>query len=106
MDGERMSLLLFDIDGTLLRRMPPAHRQAVCDALADVYGAHLTPDTLMRPEDLGQTAGMTDSAIARRALRAAHVPDDTIAAGLPAFFEVAAQAYARHVPANLQPYHT
>jgi phosphoglycolate phosphatase-like HAD superfamily hydrolase len=99
-------LFLFDIDGTLLRRMPPAHRQAVCDAIAAVYGAHLTPNALMRPEDLGQTAGMTDSAIGWRALRALGVPDEAIAAGMPAFFAAAAAAYTRHVPADLRPYHT
>lgn len=101
-----MALFLFDIDGTLLRHMPPAHRQAICDALLAVYGAHLSPETLMRPESLGQTAGMTDSAIAQRALHAAGVPEDEIAAGLPAFFDAAAEAYPRHVPDDLRPYHT
>jgi phosphoglycolate phosphatase-like HAD superfamily hydrolase len=93
-------LFLFDIDGTLLRRMPPAHRLALCDAAATVFGVQLsTPD-------LGQTAGMTDSAITWRMLRAAGVPDATIAEGLPAFFTVAADAYERHVPNDLRPYHT
>jgi phosphoglycolate phosphatase len=93
-------LFLFDIDGTLLRRMPPAHRRAVCDALAEVYAVRLAP------EDLGQTAGLTDTAITVRALRGAGVPEDDIAPHLPAFFEAAADAYERHVPADLRPYHT
>lgn len=93
-------LFLFDIDGTLLRRMPPAHRQALCDAARAVYGARL------EAADLGQTAGLTDTAIARRMLRNAGVPEETIAAGLASFFDFAAQAYERHVPADLTPYHT
>lgn len=94
------ALVLFDIDGTLLRRMPPAHRQAICDALAAIFGARLAP------EDLGPTAGMTDSAIAWRALRAAGIDETAIAAGMSAFFAAAADAYARHVPADLRPYYT
>ncbi|MBF6591040.1 MAG: HAD family hydrolase [Ktedonobacterales bacterium] len=91
-------LFLFDIDGTLLRRMPPAHRQAVCDGARAVYGVELTPP------DLGQTAGMTDSAIAWRLLTERGVPAETITRGLPAFFVAAAEAYERHVPADLRPY--
>lgn len=100
------TLVLFDIDGTLLRRMPPAHRQAICDALTAVYGAHLAPDALLRPENLGQTAGMTDSAIAWRTLRTVGVDDAAIAAGMPAFFGAAAEVYARQVPDDLRPYYT
>lgn len=94
------TLVLFDIDGTLLRGMPPAHRRAICDAAAAVYGTPLAPD------DLGTTAGMTDSAIAWRALRTAGLPDAAIEAGMPTFFAAAADAYARHVPTDLRPYHT
>ncbi len=93
-------LFLFDIDGTLLYRMPPAHRQAVCDAATEVFGVTIGPD------GLGQTAGMTDTAIAKRALLAAGVSARDIAAGLPRFFEVASSAYMRHVPPDLRPYHT
>ncbi len=94
------TLVLFDIDGTLLRRMPPAHRQAICDAMAAIYGTQLAP------EDLGSTAGMTDSAIAWRVLRAAGANDAVIASGMPAFFAAAAEAYLRHVPDDLRPYYT
>ena len=94
------TLVLFDIDGTLLRGMPPAHRRAICDAAAAVYGAHIAP------ADLGTTAGMTDSAIAWRALRAAGLDDAEIEGGMPAFFTAAAEAYTQHVPADLRPYYT
>ena len=93
-------LFLFDIDGTLLRRMPPAHRMAVCDAAREVYGADLGVD------ELGQTAGMTDEAIARRALLAVGVALATITEKLPEFFVAAADAYERHVPRDLRPYLT
>lgn len=93
-------LFLFDIDGTLVRRMPPAHRQAICDAAREVYGVELGAD------GLGPTAGMTDIAIMRRALLHVGVPESAIIDGLPAFFAAAADAYERHVPADLRPYLT
>ncbi len=93
-------LFLFDIDGTLLRRMPPAHRQALCDAALEVFGVCVAPG------EMGLTAGMTDTAIARRMLLGAGVPEDEIAAGLERFFALSAEAYRRHVPEDLTPYHT
>ncbi|HKV84102.1 MAG TPA: HAD family hydrolase [Ktedonobacterales bacterium] len=92
-------LFLFDIDGTLLRGMPPAHRQAVCEAAWTVYRVRLSP------EDLGQTAGMTDIAILRRAFDA-RIVDGDLAHNLPEFFACAATAYERLVPADLRGYHT
>jgi phosphoglycolate phosphatase len=94
------ALFLFDIDGTLLRGMPPAHRQAICDAAREVYEVRLEPG------DLGTTAGMTDTAIIVRALRAAGCDGEATSMGLPAFFTAAGTAYERHVPADLRPYHT
>jgi phosphoglycolate phosphatase-like HAD superfamily hydrolase len=93
-------LFLFDIDGTLLRGMPPAHRQAVCDAALLVFGV------LVNPADLGPTAGMTDSSIIHRVLRGRDIREQDIQAGLPNFFAEAAKAYQRHVPADLRPFHT
>jgi len=60
-------LFLFDIDGTLLRRMPPAHRQAICDAALALFGLRVAP------AELGETAGMTDTAIVRRTLQTAGI---------------------------------
>lgn len=93
-------LFLFDIDGTLVRRMPPAHRLALCDAAREVFGVEIDVD------GVGQTAGMTDAAIARRMLATAGIAPETIAAKLPAFFTAAADAYERHVPRDLRPYWT
>lgn len=93
-----MKLLLFDIDGTLVRGAPPVHRQALCDAAREVFGARLTP------AEFGHTAGMTDSAIARRELRSVGVPDAAITAGLAAFSVAAADAYDRLAPDDLSAY--
>jgi len=93
-------LFLFDIDGTLLRGMPPAHRNALCAAVNAIYGVALTAD------DMGQTAGMTDTAIVRRALLRAGLSDAVIARGLPACFAIAAEKYTELVPDDLRPYHT
>jgi len=93
-------LFLFDIDGTLLRRMPPAHRQALCDAALEVFGARIAPG------EMGLTAGMTDTAIARRMLLAAGIPEREIAAKLERFHMAAAEAYQRHVPDDLTRYYT
>ncbi len=94
------SLFLFDIDGTLLRGAPPIHRQALCAAARAVYCVSISP------VDLGHTAGMTDSAIARRALRAAGLPDGAITRRLPSFFTVAAEVYEQTVPSDLSAYLT
>lgn len=94
-------LFLFDIDGTLLRGMPPAHRQAVCDGALRVYGVQITP------ADLGPTAGMTDFSIIHRALRGHGMGEQDILSGLPNFFAEAAEAYERHVLfSDLRPFHT
>src|SRR5690242_2824325 len=97
--GGRM-LFLFDIDGTLLRGMPPAHRMALCDAAEQIFGV------AAEPTHLGKTAGITDTAIARRMLLQAGVPLDALSRGLPAFFAAAADAYDHHVPDDLRPYLT
>jgi phosphoglycolate phosphatase len=94
------SLFLFDIDGTLLRGAPPVHRNALCAAARAVYCVTLSP------ADLGHTAGMTDGAIARRALRAAGLPDGAITCRAPAYFQVAAEVYEKTVPGDLSPYLT
>jgi phosphoglycolate phosphatase-like HAD superfamily hydrolase len=93
-------LFLFDIDGTLLRHLPPAHREALRVACRAVCG--VTVDRAA----LGITAGMTDSAILRRMLRAAGLAEPAIAAALPALCAATADAYDQLVDGELRAYHT
>ncbi len=98
--AEGATLVLFDIDGTLLHGMPPTHRNALCAAADEVFGITLTAS------DLGLTGGMTDTAILRRALLAAGLPAEQITRGLPACLAASASAYERLVPTDLRRYHT
>ena len=61
MEGSVKGLVLFDIDGTLLRAGDPAHKAAFISALRQVYGFPATLDGV-------PLAGMLDSQIARLAL--------------------------------------
>jgi phosphoglycolate phosphatase-like HAD superfamily hydrolase len=94
-------LYLFDIDGTLLRGMPPLHRLALCDAAWQMFRVRISPS------GLGETAGMTDTRIAERALELAGLAPAAINAGLPGFFQAASLSYEKRVIAlDLRPYHT
>ncbi|MFN8039741.1 MAG: haloacid dehalogenase-like hydrolase [Acidimicrobiales bacterium] len=68
-------LVLFDIDGTLVRAGDPAHHDAFDAALVSVFGVEATIAGV-------PLAGRLDHQIARDALLAAGVDDDTIDAGL------------------------
>lgn len=93
-------LFLFDIDGTLLRRMPPYHREAVCAACREVFGVEV------HPEAMGRTAGMTDTAILVRMLREAGVSDHAARQHLPALYDAAADAYDHLIADDLSAFHT
>ena len=93
-------LFLFDIDGTLVAGMPPAHRRALCEACRVVYRVEV------EPINLGPTAGMTDTAITLRLLASAGCDPAEARAGLPAFYTAAADAYERLVDRDLRAYRT
>lgn len=93
-------LFLFDIDGTLLRKLPPSHRKAMCEACNTVFSVRV------RPEEMGRTAGMTDTAILMRLLHGVGVPREDVAASLPSLYTAAADAYDRLVDADLSMFHT
>jgi phosphoglycolate phosphatase-like HAD superfamily hydrolase len=83
-------LVLFDIDGTLVRAGDPAHHEAFDEALAAVFGV---PATL-----LGLTlAGRLDHQIAADALAGHGVDRATLDAGLPAFAGSMGAGYERRV---------
>lgn len=87
-------LLLFDIDGTLLRGAADAHREALHDAITEVWGV---PDPAAAPVE---AAGRTDLEIAREILLLSGVNRD-VDERFDAFREAAARAYVRRCPASL-----
>jgi phosphoglycolate phosphatase-like HAD superfamily hydrolase len=85
------ALVLFDIDGTLLRRAGPHHRQALEDAVARVVGLRASIDGI-------PVAGMLDGQILTQMLRRAGLKRAEAAAQLPAIYEKAQNLYARRCP--------
>jgi phosphoglycolate phosphatase len=88
-------LLLFDIDGTLVLDASREHRDAIHEAIREVWGV---PDPAAAHVD---AAGRTDVEIARRILLLSGVDAKRIDSCLPDFRAAAAEAYARHVPEDL-----
>jgi phosphoglycolate phosphatase-like HAD superfamily hydrolase len=89
------TLLLFDIDGTLVQRAADAHRDAIHAALRRVYG--LSDPTRPRID----AAGKTDLEIAREILVHSDVPERRIGEGLHEFRVCAAEEYGTRVAADL-----
>jgi phosphoglycolate phosphatase-like HAD superfamily hydrolase len=89
-------LLLFDIDGTLLRGAAAAHGDALHAALREVYGV---ADPAAIPS--GPVAGRTDIEIARTLLLNAGVSAERIDAGLSRLRERCCEEYARRCPSSL-----
>jgi phosphoglycolate phosphatase-like HAD superfamily hydrolase len=88
-------LLLFDIDGTLLRGAADAHAEAMHVALARVYGI----DDVRTQS--GDRAGRTDGEIARLILRDRGVPEADIDAGVADLRDATCREYERLAPADL-----
>src|SRR3954469_3081186 len=91
-----MRLLLFDIDGTLLLRASAEHREALHEAIREVW----------RGPDPGafdvEAAGRTDLDIGRDILLEAGVDARAIDDGLGALRAAATAAYARRCPRDLR----
>ncbi len=90
-----MSLLLFDIDGTLVQKASAEHAAAVLAALRDVYGVAEPPTAHL------DAAGRTDIDIARGLLLLSDVDARTIDARLGDFRAAAVAHYARLVPDDI-----
>lgn len=88
------ALVLFDIDGTLVRRAGPHHRQALIDAVRGVTGLETSTDHI-------PVHGMLDPDILTRMLRDAGAPPAGIRQAMPDIIRRAQQIYVRRVP-NLQ----
>jgi len=85
------TLVLFDIDGTLLAGGPA--KEAFHQALLEVYGT-------AGPIHSHEFSGKTDPQIARELLRLAGLPDEVIDGGLPQLFRSYLGALEAGLPAN------
>jgi phosphoglycolate phosphatase len=93
-------LLLFDIDGTLLRGAAEAHARSLYVALHEVYGlgdAHGDPAAVPKVT----AAGRTDIEIAREIALLCGCSARTFDDGRDALMEACVREYARLVPADL-----
>ena len=89
------ALVLFDIDGTLIRRAGPHHREALEIAVRRVMGVEATTDGI-------PTQGMLDGDILHTMLRAAGVSDRVARREMPRVMEEAQRVYDRHAPLCLR----
>ncbi len=85
------ALVLFDIDGTLIRRAGPHHRQALIDAVRAVTGIETTTDDV-------PVAGMLDPDILRTMMLRAGIQPRRIGRVLPDIIRRAQTLYARSCP--------
>ncbi len=85
------SLVLFDIDGTLLRRAGPAHRESLEYAVLRVAGVHSTTGGI-------PVAGMLDRDILRLMMAAGGMKPAQIRHAMPEVIETAMRIYPRRCP--------
>jgi phosphoglycolate phosphatase len=85
------ALILFDIDGTLVRRAGPHHRQALVDAVRNITGRETTTEGI-------PVHGMLDPDILTRMMRAVQMSADEIAEAMPQVIEAAQDLYVAAVP--------
>ena len=88
---EAPPLLLFDIDGTLLRKAGPHHRQVLVDAVRIVTGLDASTDHI-------PVQGMLDRDILRWMMRDAGASATRIARAMPAIVEEAQRLYVDRCP--------
>jgi phosphoglycolate phosphatase len=86
-----MDLILFDIDGTLVRRAGPHHRQALVDAVRQVTGIETTTDGI-------PVHGMLDPDILTQMMLAGGIDEARISLTMPAIIEAAQELYQTGVP--------
>lgn len=91
MPAEAPPLLLFDIDGTLMRKSGPHHRQVLVDAVRAVTGLSTSTDQI-------PVQGMLDRDIITWMLRDAGATQARIKLAMPAIVEKAQRLYARRCP--------
>ncbi len=87
-------LVLFDIDGTLIRRAGPHHRMALVEAIRKTTGFETTTDSI-------PLHGMLDPVIMTEMLRRAGAPEALILEAMPEMIRHAQSIYVRTCP-NLE----
>ena len=85
------ALVLFDIDGTLIRRAGPHHREVLVDAVRHVTGLSTTTEHI-------PVHGMLDRDILSRMMRDAGAPQSQIRRAMPAIVQKAQALYVRRCP--------
>jgi phosphoglycolate phosphatase-like HAD superfamily hydrolase len=88
------ALVLFDIDGTLVRRAGPHHKQALTDAVKLVTGRSSTLDDV-------PTHGMLDGELLRVMLGRLSFTEPEIARMLPVLMQTAQSCYQQNCPSDL-----
>jgi phosphoglycolate phosphatase len=89
------SLILFDIDGTLVRRAGPHHRKALEEAIRLITGADTTTDGI-------PVHGMLDPDILALTMQRAGMEPVRIEADMPRVIEAAQDIYEGTVPDDLR----
>lgn len=90
-EASRKALVLFDIDGTLLRRSGPHHRQALVEAVRRTTGMETTTEGV-------PVQGMLDRDILAQMLRNAGVSRALTRRHMPAMVALAQRIYSRSCP--------
>jgi phosphoglycolate phosphatase len=90
-------IVLFDIDGTLLRGAGPHHKQALIEGIRLVTGVATTLEGVA-------TAGTLDRDLITSMLQIAGYPDSKIHATLPALVEACQAAYLQNCASDLRPF--
>jgi|ERR1051326_8035821 phosphoglycolate phosphatase-like HAD superfamily hydrolase len=85
------ALVLFDIDGTLIRRAGPHHRQALVDAIRAMVGVETTTEGV-------PVAGMLDQEILKTMMMRVGMKTSEIRRVMPKIIEEAQLLYARSCP--------
>lgn len=83
--------MLFDIDGTLIRRAGPHHRQALVEAIRRTAGVETTTDGV-------PVAGMLDHTILRTMMARSGMKPGAIRRALPRTMELAQSIYLKSAP--------
>lgn len=86
------ALVLFDIDGTLVRRAGPHHREALVEGVRRVTGLETTTEGI-------PVQGMLDPDILTQMMRHAGAPQERIRAAMPEIIRAAERHYLRVCPA-------